>query len=56
MKKGQGADLLYKGGLITKRKYTSIGNSGDVEQPIDESERSVKSEFLQGCEVPKIIP
>lgn len=57
MKKGQGADMLYKGGLKRKRKYTSIRNSGDVfEQHVDESERNEKSGFLQGCEVPEIIP
>ena len=56
MKKGQGADM-YKWGLIRNRKYTSIRKSGDiVKRPVDESERNVKSEFLQGCEVPKIIP
>ena len=57
MKKGQGADMLYKGGLKRKRKYTSIRNSGDVfKQYVDESERNEKLEFLQGCEVPEIFP
>ena len=49
--------MLFKEGLKRKRKYTSIRNSGDVfEQHVDESERNEKSEFLQVCEVPEIIP
>ena len=49
--------MLYKGGLKRKRKYTSIRNSCDiVEQHVDESDRNEKSEFLQGCEVPEIVP
>ena len=49
--------VLYEGGLISKRKYTCIRNSGDVvKNPVNGSPRNAKAEFLHGCEVPKILP
>lgn len=49
--------MLYEGGLISKRKYTCIRNSGDVvKNPVNGSPRNPKAEFLHGCEVPKILP
>lgn len=49
--------VLYEGGLISKQKYTSIRNSSDiVKQSDDGSLRNLKSEIMQGCEIPKIIP
>ena len=50
--------MLYEGGLISKRKYRSIRNSGDVvKKPANGSRpRNANSEFIRGCEVPKILP
>ena len=49
--------VLYEGGLISKRKYTSIRNSGDiVKQFASGSLRNAKSEIMKGCEIPKVIP
>ena len=48
--------VLYEGGLISKRKYTSIRNSSDVVKQTDKKRKNMKTEFLKGCEVPKILP
>lgn len=49
--------VLYEGGLISKRKYTSIRNSGDMVRRAANGScpRNVKSEFIHGCEVPRIF-
>ena len=48
--------VLYEGGLISKRKYTSIRNSSDVVKETDEKRKNSKTEFMKGCEVPKVLP
>ena len=48
--------VLYEGGLISKRKYTSIRNSSDVVKETDKKRKNRKTEFMKGCEVPKILP
>ena len=48
--------VLYEGGLISKRKYTSIRNSSDVVKETEKKRENMKTEFLKGCEVPKILP
>ena len=48
--------VLYEGGLISKRKYTSIRNSSDVVKETEKKRKNTKTEFLKGCEVPKILP
>ena len=47
---------LYEGGLIRKRKYASIRNSSDVEKETGKKMKNQKTEFMKGCEVPKIVP
>ena len=47
---------LYEGGLIGKRKYASIRNSSDVEKETGKKMKNQKTEFMKGCEVPKIVP
>ena len=46
--------ILYEGGLIGKRKYTSIRNSCDIIQTGDKRNR--KNQIMEGCEIPKIVP
>ena len=49
--------VLYEGGMVSKRKYTNIRNSGDVmKQSPDQSGKNKKSQFMQSCEIPKILP
>lgn len=48
--------VLYEGGLISKRKYTSIRNSSDVVRETEKKKKNMKTEFMTGCEVPKILP
>ena len=48
--------VLYERGLISKRKYTSIRNSSDVVKETGKKRKNVKTEFMTGCEVPKILP
>ena len=48
--------VLYEGGMVSKRKYTNIRNSSDVmKQFPDHSGKSKKSQFMQSCEIPKIL-
>ena len=48
---------LYKGGMVSKRKYTNIRNSSDVmKQSPDQSGKNTKSQFMQSCEIPTIPP
>jgi len=48
--------VLYEGGLISKRMYTSIRNSSDVVKETGKKKKNQKTEFMKGCEVPKILP
>ena len=49
--------VLYEGGMVSKRKYTNIRNSGDVmKQSPDQSGKNKKSQFMQSCEISKILP
>ena len=47
--------VLYKGGMVSKWKYTNIRNSSDVMKP-DQSGKNNKSQFMHSCEIPKILP
>ena len=49
--------VLYKGGMVSKWKHTNIRNSSDVMKPSpDQSGKNKKSQFMQSCEIPKILP
>ena len=49
--------VLYEGGLISKRKYTSVRKNSDIVKQSDNGLlRNPKTEIMQGCEIPKIIP
>ena len=48
--------VLYEGGLISKRKYTSIRNSSDVVKETGKKKKKQKTELMKGCEVPNIFP
>ena len=48
--------VLYEGGLISKRKYTSIRNSSDVVKETGKKKKNQKTELMKGCEVPNILP
>lgn len=48
--------VLYEGGLISKRKYTSIRNSSDVVRETEKEKKNIKTEFMTGCEVSNILP
>lgn len=49
--------VLYQGGLISKRKYTSIRNSTDTIKGTEKKrKKNQKAEFMKGCEIPKILP
>lgn len=47
--------VLYEGGIMSKRKYTSIRNCTDVVKEEETSRKNEKTLFLKGCEVPKIV-
>ena len=48
--------VLYEGGLISKKTYTNIRNSTDVIKESGKKSKNNKTEFMKGCEVPKIVP
>ena len=49
--------MSHEGGLISKRKYTSVRNSSDIVKQADNKLlRNLKTEIMQGCEILKIIP
>ena len=50
--------ILYEGGIMSKRKYTTIRNCSDLTgDKQDESvRRNIKTEFMKGCEIPKLVP
>ena len=49
--------VLYEGGMVSKRKNTNIRNSSYVMKPSpDQSGENKKSQFMQSCEIPKILP
>ena len=48
--------VLYQGGLIRKKKYTSIRNSSDVVKESKKKSKNNKTEFMKKCKVPKIVP
>ena len=49
--------VLYEGGLVGKRKYTSVRNSSDVmNEPTGKKQKNQKAEILPGLEFPKILP
>lgn len=48
--------VLYEGGLINKRKYTSIRSSSDVVKETGKKKKNQKTELMKGCEIPKILP
>lgn len=48
--------VLYEGGLICKRKYTSIRNSSDVAKETGRRRENVKTKSIAWCEIPKVLP
>ena len=48
--------VLYEGGLISKKKYTSIPNTSDVVKESARKSKNNKTEFMKKCKVPKIVP
>ena len=49
--------VMYEGGLLGKRKYTSVRNSSDdLNEPAEKRQNNEKAEILPGVEVPKILP
>lgn len=48
--------VLYEGGLICKRKYTSIRNSSGVAKETGRRREKVKTKSIAWCEIPKILP
>ena len=48
--------VLYEGGLISKKKYTSIPNTWDVVKESARKSKNKKTEFMKKCKVPKIVP
>ncbi|XP_048587205.1 uncharacterized protein LOC116611873 [Nematostella vectensis] len=48
---------LYNGGLIGKRKYTTMRNSTDkLKEPEATEKTKLYTEFMDGCKVPKPVP
>ena len=45
---------LYEGSLLSKREYTAKRNCGDNTR--DDPRTASSSEFMQGCEIPKLLP
>ena len=43
--------VLYEGGLISKRKYTSIRNSSDVVKETGKKKKNRKTERMKRCEI-----
>ena len=48
--------VLYEGGLICKRKYTSIRNNSGVAKETGRRREKVKTKSIAWCEIPKILP
>ena len=48
--------VLYEGGLISKKQYTSIPNTSDVVKESARKSKKNKTEFMKKCKVPKIVP
>ena len=48
--------VLYEGGMVSKRRYTNIRNSNVMKKSLDQSGKSKKSQFMQSCEIPTILP
>ena len=43
---------LYEGGILSKKEYSTKRNCSDVTKDADDNS---KSEFVKGCQVPKVI-
>lgn len=48
--------VLYEGGLISSRKYTKIRNSSDGVKNDKKKRKAGATEFMKGCEIPKLSP
>jgi hypothetical protein len=48
--------VLYEEGLISSRKYTKIRNSSDAVKTSGEKKKTQTTEFMPGCEIPKVLP
>ena len=49
--------ILYQEGLLSKRKYSLVRNTTDtVKETAKKRKKNQKTEFISGCEVPKILP
>ena len=47
--------VLYEGGLLSRKKYTSIRNTTDVVKESGKNCKNKKTEFMKNCEIPKIV-
>ena len=47
--------VLYEGGLISKRKYTSIRNSSYVVKETGKKKKNQKTECMKRCEISKLM-
>lgn len=46
--------VLYEGGLLSRKKYTTIRNTIDVVKESGKNCKNKKTEFMKNCEIPKI--
>lgn len=47
--------VLYEGGLLSGKKYTSIRNTKDVVEESGKNCKNKKIEFMKNCEIPKTV-
>lgn len=47
--------VLYEGGLLNGKKYTSIRNTKDVVKESGKNCKNKKIEFMKNCEIPKTV-
>lgn len=47
--------VLYEGGIMSKRKYTSVRNCTDIVYEDGITRKNEKTQFMTGCQIPKVI-
>lgn len=47
--------VLYEGGLLSGKKYTSVRNTKDVVKKSGKNCKNKKIEFMKNCEIPKTV-
>lgn len=47
--------VLYEGGLLSRKKYSSIWNTTDVVKESGKNCKNKKSEVMKNIEIPKIV-